>query len=810
MNSQPDARPEPLTRGENRWFLLGLFLSTLAILLLELLDARLLSVLTWYHLSFFAVSMAMFGISAGGVHVYLGGNRYEGANARQALIDYGRWFALSIPICHIATLCIPLKIDTFTATAIAGVLITTLLVSVPFYFAGVVVALSLTRIPCRIGLAYSVDLLGAALGCLLALVLLRCFDISSATFAAGVLAAGAAVCFCKLAQSPQERSLLWLTGLLLAATFLNSTSGSGFRILYAKSKTIDREDLVYEGWNSHSHVLVYQPRRGTPFYWSIGEGAEGAEAVTMNMIIDGEAQTVLTFWDGDETNLEWVKYDVTSLPYHLRREGDAGIIGVGGGRDVLTALWARSRSVTGIEINDIFLNLLQGPLREQTSLADRPGVHLVHDEARSYLTRKKESFDVLQMSLIDTWASTGAGAFTLSENGLYTVEAWNVYLDALKPEGIFSASRWFSPNNVAETTRLLALGAGVLLERGISNPADHLVLVSRNSIATLLLTKTPFTDADLDRLCETSQNYGFTIHVAPRRPTANANLARVVNSHSLAELRAAIQSDVYEFTPPTDERPYFFNMLKPGSLFGRGQADRTVITQGNMLATLTLLVLGLIAVALVVGLIFVPLWRSGRSAMVGGSFLHAVVYFACIGIAFMMIQIPYMQRFSVYLGHPIYAMAIILFSMILFTGLGSFLSDRVAMERQRGWLVFVPAAIAVLLTLVILTIQAIIERTIAWGLLPRCLVVIGMTAPLALLMGFCFPFGMRLLTQVSEGAKPWMWGINGACGVLSSIAAVAVSLWAGIHVSLYIAAILYTALLIPSLALSRAGGRLQT
>lgn len=799
---------ESLSPREHRWFLAGLFLSTLAILLLEILDARLLSVLTWYHLSFFAVSMAMFGISAGGVHVYLGGEKFTGEKAREALINYGSWFALSVPASHIAILCIPIRLDaTLSATAVAGVLLTTLLISIPFYFAGVVVAVSLTRIPCRIGLAYSVDLLGAALGCLLAILLLQCFDISSATFAAGALAAAAALCFSKLVAPARERGVLWLTALLMAVVFLNSHSPLGFRILYVKSKTIPRDDVVYEGWNSHSHVLVHHPHQTAPFYWSVGAGASGTEVVTMNMVIDGEAQTVITFWDGDTTKLDWVRHDVTSLPYHLRRGGDAGIIGVGGGRDVLTALWAESHSVTGIEINSIFLNLLKGPLREQTQLATRPEVELVHDEARSYLTRRSGCFDVLQMSLIDTWAATGAGAFTLSENGLYTVEAWNVYLDTLKPGGIFSASRWFSPRNVSETNRLLALGTGVLLGRGVTRPADHLALVSCNHIATLLLARDPFSEEDLRRLDESARTHGFTIHVAPDRPPADARLASVVSSRSPAELRAACHSDVYEFSPPTDERPYFFNMLKPGSLFRLSQEDRSIVTQGNMLATLTLLLLAAIAFTLVIALIFVPLWRSGGTELGRAHFLYAVIYFACIGVGFMMIQIPYMQRFSVYLGHPIYAMAVILFTMILFTGVGSFLSDRVPLEQSQVWLIRIPVAIVALVLLVVFTLQPIIDLTIRWSLLPRCLVVIALAAPVSLLLGFCFPFGMRLLSRVGEGARPWMWGVNGACGVLSSIAAVAVSLWAGIHVSLYIAAVLYALLLIPALALARADAR---
>jgi hypothetical protein len=298
----------------------------------------------------------------------------------------------------------------------------------------------------------------------------------------------------------------------------------------------------------------------------------------------------------------------------------------------------------------------------------------------------------------------------------------------------------------------------------------------------------------------------FKILLAPGHHSGDRQLDGIIASTSSEELRAAIDNDTFDFSPPTDQRPYFFNMLKPRAIFSHTlEAKPGIQVKGNLLATYSLLLLGVIVACLVAVLIFIPLLRSGPRNLRRVPFAYAVVYFAAIGLGFMMVQVAYMQRFSIYLGHPTYALAIILFSMILFTGIGSFVSDRIPVERRPGWLIAVPLAAAAYLLLVVLTAQVIIDETILLSLLPRCCIVVGLTAPISFLLGFCFPFGMRLLGRIDERAKPWMWGVNGACSVLSSVIAVGVSIWAGIHTNLYLAMVLYAGLSIPGVVLWRLG-----
>jgi hypothetical protein len=440
------------------------------------------------------------------------------------------------------------------------------------------------------------------------------------------------------------------------------------------------------------------------------------------MVIDGEAGTPITQWNGDPATLEWTQYDVTSAPYYLRR-GAAAVIGVGGGRDILSAIWGRNQSITGIEINENLLYALEGPYREFAGIAGRAEVTLVHDEARSYLSRTDRRFDVLQMSLIDTWAATGAGAFTLTENGLYTLEGWRVFLNTLKPGGVFSVSRWFSPSAASETSRLVALGTAALLDRGVRRPVDQMIMLVRGQVATLLISNAPFTAEDFAVITELVSTRGYGVLLAPWSPQTDPFLSGIARSASLQELRAASAHPKFDFSPPTDERPFFFNTLKPASFYEINRVGAQGVVAGNMRATWTLVLLFVIALVLVIAILVWPLARSGLPAMNGGAFATSVAYFAIIGVAYMLIQISVLQRFSVYLGHPTYTFAIILFSMIFFTGIGSLISDRLPVERHL-WVLGLPLLIGAIVIALTFAIRPLMEQTTHLELPMRSLIVV--------------------------------------------------------------------------------------
>ena len=789
----------------NRAFLLGLFLIAGATLMLEVLNTRLLSVVTWYHLSFFAVSMAMFGMAAGALWVYLQPSRFGAENSLGNLVRYSVLFGASAIACHLVVIFTPLDIrGGWTFMSVLKMALITLAVAIPFFFSGVAITVALTKVKGNSGLIYAVDLAGAAIGSILCLPLLNSLDITSATFVAAAIAFIGVFLF-QIAKG-NEKSPVWIAISLavVLGAIVNQSSVHGFRVFYPKGNPISYEQDTLEFWTIHGQVLVFPYVEAGPFFWGPGEGAPVIEGLQgQAMVIDGEAGTALTQWDGDRSNLDWPRFDVTSLPYHLRPGGSAAVIGVGGGRDILTALWAGSSRITGIEINEAALRVLREDRRDFVRLYEQEEIEFVHDEARSWLTRAEERFDLIQMSLIDTWAATGAGAFTLSENGLYTVEGWQVFLDHLEPNGLFSVSRWYSLDALSETNRLISLAAMSLLRRGIERPADHIALVSRLSVATLLVSPEPLRAEDIDTIERVAEEYGFTILHSPRQQSSEPLIRSVLAAGNEQQLLAATEHEYLDFTPPTDSRPYFFNILKPAALFQSGGAggeleDLGIVAGGNLLATYTLLLLCGLALAGVLLVIFFPLLIAGRPKIPNRVFLSGLAYFACIGTGFMMVQIPLMQRFSVYLGHPVYAVAVLLFSMILAAGAGSFLSDRIEVRRGSRWTLLIPAGIVSLLVLIYAIAGPLITATISQGLFVRCLIVIVLVSLPALPMGMCFPLGLRLFREYSSQCLPWMWGMNGATGVLASVSAVAISMWSGINTSLLVAIACYALLAVPA------------
>ncbi len=791
------------------WLFAGLFCTTLATLFLEILDARLLSVLTWYHLSFLAVSLAMLGMAAGAVHVFLAGAALDGDEAVRRLPTFGVTFAGTMALTHVIGLCIPIAaqpLDSIIGFASLATIIA--LLTVPFYFSGVTVTLALTRARAPIGRLYAWDLAGAAFGCLAVVPLLDSgrFNLSSLVLLGSASAATGAFCFGKACARSFPLALVVAAGLAFAAVS-NGARRDGLEVTYPKNRQFwltDRIERTF--WNSHSYVILERPYDSVPLLWGRGAKSPPTERVKAAwLVIDGEAGTPITGWNGDPAALDWVRHDVTTLPYYLRH-GSAAVIGFGGGRDLLAAIWGRNASITGVDVNRTMLRLLTEDHRRFAGIADRPEVQLVHDDARAFLTRNPARYDVIQMSLIDTWSSAGAGAFTLTENGLYTTEAWGVILSRLTPTGVFSVSRWFSPANVSETSRLLALATAALIGQGVQDPLAHTLLVSRLGVATLMISPSPFSGADLDTVERVAADEGFEIQVSPRGGGASESLDHIARSQSLEALAAATAHPHLDFSPPTDNRPFFFNILKPASFARASSLPTGGVVAGNIYATTTLVTLFCIATVMVAATIAYPLVATGRPPMDGGVFRASLCYFGGIGLGFMLAQIALLQRFSIYLGHPTHSLSVTLFSMILFAGFGSYLSDRLSPLAPRTERLL-PIATAVCLLVLVSIVQPATAATIGAGLLTRSVIVVSLLALPSILLGFFFPTGLRMVAALSPPATPWMWGINGASGVLGSIVAVGVSIWAGIQMNLLLASALYAALILPMLTLQRALAR---
>jgi len=542
--------------------------------------------------------------------------------------------------------------------------------------------------------------------------------------------------------------------------------------------------LEFVRWNSFSRVNVGPSAPGIPFMWGPSSETPPSVIEQRSMAIDGSAGTDMYRFDGDFGELEFLKYDITNLAYYIRHVGRAAVIGVGGGRDILSAHLFGFRDITGIELNPIFIDMLLRVFRQYNHLADLPGTRLLVDEARSWFARSSDHFDSIQMSLIDTWAATGAGAFSLSENGLYTLQGWRTFFDHLTPSGMFTVSRWYSHDNVNETGRMLSLAMATIMDEHISSPREHIFLAATDRLATLIVAKAPFTPKELAILTANANRLHFTILVSPQSQTKYPVLSNIIGATTLQGLNEAIAKYPADLTPPTDDRPFFFNQLRldasPVQLalhLGDG------VLRGNLEATITLTVVVALSTIIVLITTIVPSLPSIRRATprlaVFGS-----VYFAFIGLGFMFVEIGLIQRISIYLGHPIYGMAIGLFGIIVSTGLGSLCSYRLSLLtglRLQIW----AGALGLYLILLPYWFPVLIAQFAAGSLLVRAAVSLMAIVPSGVLMGFGFPTGMEIVNAIDSRPTPWFWAVNGAAGVLAAGIAVLVSIHAAISTTLW-------------------------
>ncbi len=772
----------------------GLFLVALSTLMYEILLTRIFSVTMWYHFAFMALSVAMFGMTVGAILVYLFPNYFTQKRAKYHLALSSLWFAISIVVSFLTHLSIPFAVHK-SIVGLYAIALTYVVISVPFVFSGICVCLALTRFPARVSKLYAADLAGAALGCLLLIYTLRITDGPTAVIVVAFLASLGAVCFLAEGDAHRLRRIAIVSSLSLAAlaivhTALVRNQVPLLRLMWVKDQ-LERRPL-YEKWNSFSRIRVTgdPDRPEIPFGWGFSSHYPSERLVRqLGMKIDASAGTIITAFDGDLSKLDYLKYDVTNIAHYIRPDSKVLVVGAGGGRDILSALVFEQKSVTGVEINGDIIDTVNERFGDFTGHLDRnPRVTFVNDEARSYIARQTDRYDILQVSLIDTWAATAAGAFVLTEASLYTVEAWKIFLEHLTPNGVLTFSRWYYRNRPGEVYRLTSLASAALMQMGVKNPQDHIVIVKQvrgkrpdtpNGIGTIIVGRKPFSVQDLDTIEGVADRMGFDPVLSPRF-ALDATFERLASGKDLSEFTAGFPINI---TPPTDDRPFFFHMLWLQDVFNQ-ERWRQGAMSFNMKAVFTLVALLVIVIGLTILCIIVPLILTTEKKTLRGAW-PLFAFFASIGFGFMLVEISQMQRMVIFLGHPTYGLSVVLFALLLASGLGSYTTQKINNPGMvRSAVVRLALLLCALLILGILT-PHITGRFQSLETPFRVLIAIGILFVMGLFMGMAFPLGMKIASTRSASLTPWLWGINGATSVCASVLAVAIALSSSISTSFW-------------------------
>jgi hypothetical protein len=769
------------TDAQLRRALAGVACIAAAILMIELALTRIFSVTMYYHFAFLAISIALFGLSASGVYVYLRRAAFERRCKWGLLTTHSLAFAGVTVLALAALVRIRVGLNYSHENLVKMIAIYTL-AALPFFTGGAVISLAITRLKNHVNIVYGADLLGAAVGCLLLLPLLNRFGAPGVVLLASLLGGMAALLF---STSKAAARTAMLAGLVVGVPGGLQLLGSApFDV--SNTKGHDNDVVLFSKWNSFSRVAVYDRPHGD---WSLSSRYTGPTPETRFMDIDSAASTPIVKFDGDLAKVEYLKYELTGLAYHLMEapgEDAAGgfsalVIGPGGGRDLLTALLFGATRVDGVEVNPIIADdVMLGRFREFSgSVYERPGVTVVIDDGRSVIRRSNERYDVIQASLVDTWAATAAGAYTLTENTLYTTEAFEDYYDHLSDRGLLTITRW-----VFDGLRLVSLAQAACESRGC-DAASHLAVIQQDKVATFLFKKTPFSAADTARLRATSQQLGFDVLYAPGQTTTENDYARLILTSDRGAFYEQYHHDV---SPTTDNRPFFFHTTKirdqVQTAFGR-----SMLFGNGLSALMTLMAISAAFVTLfVVG----PLLLSSRE-LHGSGWPRWLAYFGMLGAGFMLIEVALLQRFVLLLGHPVYSLTVTLFSVLLGTGIGSIASryfDAANLRRTTQLAILGVVGVAIL---GVIALPSIIRIAITAGHEARIALTVLLILPAGILMGIPLPSGIRLMTARHAALVPWAWGMNGALSVIGATLAVFVAMNWGFSVTLMAGAGVYLA-----------------
>lgn len=781
----------------------GILVCSVAVLMTEILLTRIFSFTIWYHLAYLTISTALLGFGAAGSLL----------SAFPALLkrDTGQlagWCAAGAGLTLLISVTIlgrfplePQDLVSNPSSFFLGLSGYYVAIAIPFLLAGMAVSLPLARYPGQVNRLYAADLLGAGLGCLGAVAALSRLDGAGAIGACGVLFLLSAALYGS--NKRFVRGTLFLTVAFAAAVpfagrviVFEPTASKGLGAALRE----EGSEVLFTRWSPINRVDVF--RLANPYfnYWSssgLNPAYEGPKPKGISIVYDGHNGTnVFEVTTPTLEGLRMLDDHVLRTPYLLQESPRVLVIGVGGGVDVLNALRRGSSRVVGVELQPITVDLHMGRLLDgafpQLTGGQflRDEVELVAAEGRHYVRSHDDTFDIVQITAVDTFAAQSTGAYVLAESYLYTVEALGDYLEHLSDDGVISivlGDMLYRDETTPSPlgTRLVMVAREALRRSGVENPADHVMMIAHRIINPnfgpdspiagsfvndLIIKKSPLTEAEIARIRSFAQENGFEVRLAPDGGADNdAAMQRLLHEPD-ATLAAALAAEPFALEPVTDDRPFFYHVQHWSSLLG---FDRILwYFPGSSMGQMMLLMM--LAQAVFFGglLIGFPVLRNRKQGKLSvRQTFGFLAYFLGLGLGFLLIEISFVQKYVLLLGYPTYSLSVTIFSLLVFAALGASLS-RVGWSRPRAFLVVLLLTTVGLVVAEVWTLPVIRDRFLAESLSTRILVTVLLQFPLGTCLGMYFPTGIELLRRSDPSLIPWAWAVNGIASVASSVLAV--------------------------------------
>jgi hypothetical protein len=782
-----------------------------AALAYEVLLMRLFSIIQWHHFAYMIISLALLGYGASGTFIAIAGptllRRFERAYWTCLAL-----FGLTAVACALLAQRIPFNAEEvlWDWHQTLHLLAIYLILSLPFFCAASGIALALTRYANNVPRIYAADLLGAGAGSLgIVLLLFTVFPVT-ALQTIGVLGQLAALAAWRELRMTERR---WPILVLLGVIMLIILPPSWLELHISPYKGLPQTlriggtRIVAERSSPLGLLSVVESRR-IPLRDAPGLSLYADTPIPEQLGLFTDADNMIAInRDPDRQPLHYLDWQTSALPYYLAQPEQVLVLGAGSGAEVQQALNHAASRIDAVELNPQVIGLVRDDYAAYTGqLYRRPGVNVHIADARGYIRERRQRYDLIQISLLDAFGASSAGLYSLNENYLYTVEALKDYLRRLKSGGYLAISRWIKlPPR--DTLKLYATALRALRDDGVREPQRQLVLIRSWQTGTLLIKNGEFGANEIQALRAFCRTRAFDVAWYPGMTEAEANQFNVLDQPYFFRAAVALNGTGYKdfiarykfnITPATDDRPYFFHFFKwevlPEILALRGRGGLPLLESGYLVMVATLLQAAVFSAVFI--LLPLTLWRwEGPPQAPRIRRGRIALYFISIGLAFLFIEIAFIQKFILFLDHPLYAVATVLTAFLVFAGLGSAAvtrlrtpaarSDRLARLAVSGIL-----ALGLAYTFVL---DSYFDCLMMLPLAARVLLGIVLIAPLAFCMGMPFPLGLERVGAGMPGFIPWAWGINGCASVVSAVMASLLAIQFGFTVVIISALLLYIA-----------------
>jgi spermidine synthase len=776
----------------------------------EILLMRMLSIVQWHHFAWMIISLALLGYGISGTVIALGRQRFE-SRFEQAIALAALLQSVSMIFCLALAQRVPFNAlevlwDPFQFLYLAELY---LLFMPPFFFAAVCIGLSFTARPGFAGRIYFADLLGAGLGAAVVIGMLFLLQPQRAVLGLTAIPLAASLLIRPPGSMRRNRGLVlaqitWLLALLYALP--EDRIGlriSEFKGLSQALEVIDARVVAERSGPLGMLTVVDSPR--VPFRHAPGLSLQTRRLPPDQLAVftDGDGISMINRVTGDPEELAFLEDVTAALPYRLLERPRVLVLGAGAGSDVLLALHGGAERVEAVELNPQMIDLVRGEFAAYAgNLYEHERVVVKTGEARGYVSRRDARFDLVQLALLDSFAASGAGVQALGESYLYTVEAMVQFMRRLEPGGLLAITRWLKVPP-RDSLKVSATLIEAMRRMGIADPGMRIMVVRNWNTVTFLAKNGEFDSRDIAVTRAFAEERSFDMVWYPAMPATEANRYNRLDQPWLYEGVVALlgpRTDAYlreykfRISPATDDRPYFFNFFKwrtlPELLEMRLRGGAGLLEWGYLVLLATLLQ----AVVAGLFLILLPLLFVRRSwpERTGG---RMGSYFFLLGLAFLFVEMAFIQKFILFLSHPLYSVAVVLAGFLCFAGLGSVSSSSVARALGSGVERTAVAAVTGIIAIVALylwLLPVLFDRLGGLGDAARVMISLALIAPLAFCMGMPFPLGLQHLAGRAEGFIPWAWGLNGFASVLSAALATLLAIELGFTVVLLLALLFYS------------------